>query len=426
MKSLKGTSYGWAVLGSFTLNYSLVIIAITTLGIFLPEISTELSLSPSQQGWLASSVLLAHLVLEIPFNWWFSRYDPWKVACIAFLGAALLIAFIAWAPTFAILLIGRVGLGLLYLSIQAPRTLVILQWIPKKHVGLANGILFSAIMAIEGVGFIVLPLLLVWLGGWRITFYTWAAVCAVTAVIWLLMGKNRSSREEVGPARTDLKSPLTRLFKYREPWILGIGIIGVMSGRFAFSTFWPTFTGDEYGNTVTSAGLVIGMIYLASSPAMIGVSVLPFFSRRTPMILVVCGIGISLTYLGLLFTGQLHLLIMLGILNGLAFCFFPAVVTEIYKLPEIRPREVAVMIALVFTMDWMGSALGPLMTGFIQEATDNLRLALVIASFCPLSITAAGLVLSTKGKRMLQVCLTPISNLRSSSRTTSSVSQQPD
>ena len=155
MNVLKGTFYGWAVLGSFTLNYSLVIIAITTLGIFLPEISDELSLSPSQQGWLASSVLLAHLVLEIPFNWWFSRYDPWKVACIAFLGAALLIAFIAWAPTFAILLTGRIGLGLLYLSIQAPRTLVILQWIPKKHVGLANGILFSAIMAIEGVGFIV-------------------------------------------------------------------------------------------------------------------------------------------------------------------------------------------------------------------------------------------------------------------------------
>ena len=208
MRPLQGTSYGWVGVGSFTLNYSLVIIAITTLGIFLPEISDELSLSTSQQGWLASSVLLAHLILEIPFNWWFSRYQPWRIACGAFLGAALLIAFIAWAPTFALLLIGRIGRGFLYLSIQAPRTLMIFQWMPKRYIGLANGILFSAIMAIEGIGFIVLPLLLVWLGGWRTTLYTWAVVCGVTAVIWLLLGKNRSIPEGVETTRADIKSPL--------------------------------------------------------------------------------------------------------------------------------------------------------------------------------------------------------------------------
>ena len=184
-----------------------------------------------------------------------------------------------------------------------------------------------------------------------------------------------------------------------------------MSGRFAFSIFWPTFTGDEYGTAVTSAGLVIGIILLGQLSSYAGVSLLPFFSRRTPIILMVCGIGISLTYMGLLFTGQLPILIILGILNGLAFCFFPALVTARYRLPEIRPREVAIGIALVFTLDWMGSALGPLMTGFIQEATDNLRLALVIASFCLLSITAAGLVLSTRGKRMLKASLAPISDL---------------
>ena len=46
--------------------FSMVVIAIETIGLLLPQISEELSLSLSQQGWLASSVLFSNLILEIP------------------------------------------------------------------------------------------------------------------------------------------------------------------------------------------------------------------------------------------------------------------------------------------------------------------------------------------------------------------------
>ena len=54
------------MLGTFTLNYAVVVIAMMSLGLLLPDISDELSLSPSQQGWLASSVLIANLIFELP------------------------------------------------------------------------------------------------------------------------------------------------------------------------------------------------------------------------------------------------------------------------------------------------------------------------------------------------------------------------
>ena len=120
MRSGKAPVYGWVVLGTFTFNYTLVDIAIMTLGILLPQISLELSLSPSQQGWLASSVLFANLIFEIPVNLWLSRYRPWRVASVSFTAAALFLVFNAWAPTFAVLLIARVGLGAFYLSTQVP------------------------------------------------------------------------------------------------------------------------------------------------------------------------------------------------------------------------------------------------------------------------------------------------------------------
>ena len=42
----------------------------------------------------------------------------------------------------------------------------------------------------------------------------------------------------------------------------------------------------------------------------------------------------------------------------------------------------------------VGQALGPLFIGFLEEATGNLLLAMLIASFTPLSLVVAGTTLS--------------------------------
>ncbi|MEE9198369.1 MAG: MFS transporter, partial [Dehalococcoidia bacterium] len=372
----------------------------------------ELSLSPSQQGLLASSVLFGNLIFEIPINWWFSRYRPWRISIVSFAAAGLFVAFNGWAPTFAVLIIARVGLGVVYLSTQAPRTLVILQWIPRKHIGLANGVMFSILEAFEGAGYIAIPLILVWSGDWRTTLYAWAVVCMVASGLWFFVGRDRDSSDYRERIRSQVKTPLGSLFKYKEPWLLGLGVAGAVSSRFAIGTFWPTYTGDEYGTSVMLAGSIIGLMAIASAPTMLGVSVFPIFVRHTSTLLVICGIGLSATYSGILFTGSLPLLFLLGIANGMTFSFFPAVMTRLYGLPGIRPREVAVAVALIYTLLWGGAALGPLVAGFVQEATDDLRLALVITSMTSLSLSIVGLLLSGKGRRAAEPSLAPVAEPR--------------
>ncbi|MFQ5876033.1 MAG: hypothetical protein ACE5JL_19845, partial [Dehalococcoidia bacterium] len=185
-----------------------------------------------------------------------------------------------------------------------------------------------------------------------------------------------------------------------------------VSARFAFSTFWPTFTGDEYGTAITLAGLIIGVMAIASSPAMLGVTVLPFFARHTPLVLMICGTGLSLSYIGILFTGSLPLMFLLAVVNGMSFAFFPAAMTALYGLPGIRPREVAVAVALIYTLLWGGAAVGPLVAGFVQEATDDLRLALIITSLAPLTLTVAGLVLSSKRRETAETSFAPLPHSR--------------
>ena len=50
-------------------------------------------------------------------------------------------------------------------------------------------------------------------------------------------------------------------------------------------------------------------------------------------------------------------------------------------------------ITLNMTMSATGMTLGPLISGFLQDALGDLRLTLIIVSFAPLSVTAAGLLL---------------------------------
>lgn len=393
-------AYGWVVLSTFTLNYGAIVIVFMTLGLLLPDISEELSLSPSEQGWLASSLLFGNLIFEIPFSWFLSRYKPWRVSSLAFLAAAAMIALQGWSPTLAVLLIARVAMGLFYLSTQPPRTLVILQWLPQK-IALANGVLFSLLAILEGIGFMVIPLILVLFDDWRMTLYVWAGLCLTITIAWTIIGGDKDTPEYRTRMESQEKTPIASIFRYKEPWLMGFGVAGTVGGRMAFDTFWPTFTENRFGTDVTIAGLVIGVISMAGAPTMLMTTLLPSFARRTTAVLMMGGIGLSFSYIAALFTGSIPLLFLLGIVNGLSFGFFPLMIASLYDLPGIKPREVAVAVALVYTVMWGGAALGPLVAGFVQEATDDLRLALFITSLGPLILSVTALVLAAGRKREL-------------------------
>ena len=390
--------YGWGILGVFTFGFSMLIIAVTSLGLLLPEISEELSLSPSQQGWLGSSVLLGNVLFSIPINWWVSRYRPWRVAAISFLAGSLFIAFGAWAPTFAVLIIARIGLGLVQQANQAPRTLLVIQWISRNHIGAANGVSISIVDILMGTGLILIPLLMEWVGGWRNTMYTWALVCLAAAFLWMILGKDRITPEYRAQALSDHGSPLVILRKYREVWFICMCGFGVMLGRMAFSTFWPTLMQDEFSIKVTTIGYLMGTMNYAMAGSELSIAVIPLMIRHRTTVLVACGLTQCLSYVGLISFDSVPLLFLFSILNGAAFGFFPVLMTMIFNFPEIKPREVAVASSVMFAMMWGGGALGPIITGFVQEATGDLALALLITSLAPLSLVIGGLLLGFQQK----------------------------
>ena len=112
-------------------------------------------------------------------------------------------------------------------------------------------------------------------------------------------------------------------------------------------------------------------------------------------ILQVLGVLMPVTYLGMILTGSIPILIGLTLLNGVAWGFWPILFTVPFHLPGIRPRQVAVAVAFTMMMSSVGTALGPLAAGLLQQALGGIQETLFIISFTGLSLTAAGIFLRT-------------------------------
>ncbi|MCE2466263.1 MAG: MFS transporter [Dehalococcoidia bacterium] len=399
MFSARGKNYGWTLVGMFAVNYSMVVIAFETLGFLLPGMAEDLDLSLTEQGWLSSSIMFSNLLFEVPSNWFFSRFRPWRSSVVSFAAAALFVGLKGFAPTLLVLFIARIGLGMIYLSTQASRTILLIHWIPSRQVGKANGIMFSILETTIGFGFMLIPAIL-WIadGDWRKTLYIWAIVSAVGAFVWLLWGRDRPREDLPQLSGTSGETPIRVIWRYREPWILGFGVAGITGARSAFSTFWPTYLDETHGPALVTIGLILGIGGLTKGPMILGVTLTSSIANRTPYLLVACGLLMAATSFGMVLSDSVGLLFLTGIVNGMTMCFIPAMITTIYRLPGIQEREVAVAVAIYFSCLWTGSALGPTFTGIIGDATD-LRTGLLIAAFAPLTLSTAGVVLGLTGRR---------------------------
>jgi len=399
MFSARGKNYGWTLVGMFAVNYSMIVIAFETLGFLLPGMAEDLDLSLTEQGWLSSSIMFSNLLFEVPSNWFFSRFRPWRSSVVSFAAAALFVGLKGFAPTLLVLFIARIGLGMIYLSTQASRTILLIHWIPSRQVGKANGIMFSILETTIGFGFMLIPAIL-WIadGDWRKTLYIWAIVSAVGAFVWLLWGRDRPREDLPQLSETSGETPIRVIWRYKEPWILGFGVAGITGARSAFSTFWPTYLDETHGTALVTIGLILGIGGLTKGPMILGVTLTSSIANRTPYLLVACGLLMAVTSFGMVLSDSVGLLFLTGIVNGMTMCFIPAMITTIYRLPGIQEREVAVAVAIYFSCLWTGSALGPTFTGIIGDATD-LRTGLLIAAFAPLTLSTAGVVLGLTGRR---------------------------
>ena len=392
-------NYRWVVMSILTSAQGINFSAIMLLGIFLPEIVDEMDLSPSQQGWLGSSSIIVALVLSIPSNNFVSRFKPKRVTTLALLGAAGFMYVQAWAPSFAILFLGRIGIGISSMVIRAPRAMLIQQWSVRGRQGVTNGALFFGTDMVMGASFFIVPFILEWTGSWRDTAYIWATVSLAFALAWIIFGRERVTPVYSNELKAQTGSPLRSILKYKELWIIGIGMGGGVVAEVAFSVFWPKFAQETLAVPAVITGMMFGVAFFAAAPFELGAVLIPYFVDRKYWVVIASALAAFGTHAALLYVGSTPGIMGLAVSKGASLAYWPVMETIVFQLPGIKPRELAAGMALVETMILLGDVIGPLMVGFIQQATEDLRFALMVTTFAPLLLVLSAVLLWAGGAK---------------------------
>ena len=387
-------TYRWVLICLYLMSNVSAQMVINTLGILLPSIAAGLGLSPSQQGLLGSAPFWSTIVLAIPIAWAGSRVSPKWLTAATLVGCALCLFLQSWAPVFAALLLGRLLFGIFTIAQQPARAMLTRQWFPLREVVLVNGLSNVFFGLVVGGGLALSPVILDLLGGdWRGTLRIFAFYYVALAMIWLIFGRDRVTDEFSSAVSQRLLPMLRSALSHRDLWLCGGGFAGATMAFSAFVSFYPTLMLEEYNVSLRVSGLALALDVVLGGIGGMAIGYYATAWRKEGLFLQVLAILMVGSFLGMILSGSVVMIYAMSIINGVAWTFFPILITVPFNLRGIQPRQLAVAFSFTMMLISIGQAMGPLFIGFLEEATGDLKLAMFIASFTPVSLAVAGTTL---------------------------------
>jgi MFS family permease len=271
------------------------------------------------------------------------------------------------------------------------RALLTRQWFPPKEVILVNGLSNVLFGLVVGGGLVAAPVVLdLTDGDWRLTLRIFGLYFVAITVLWVILGRERTNEADQGVVMSQGLDVVKGALGHRDLWIGGLGFVGSTMSFSAFLAFYPTFVLEEFDISLRLSGAILALGVVVGGIGGMAVAWGANTPVRNRIVLQTLGIVMIGTNAGMVLTGSVTALFALSFFNGVAWTFFPILVTVPFHLPGIRPRELAVAFAFTMMMTSVGTSLGPLITGFLQEGLGDLKLALFLMSFTSITLIIAG------------------------------------
>ena len=395
MAVTKDGGYRWVVINVWHFASVSAFMVIYTLGILLPTITDDLSLSPSQQGLLGSAPHWGTILLAIPLGLAASQMSPKLLTSVTLLMLTLCLLLQSWAPVFAVLLLGRLLFGIAIIAQQPARALLTRQWFRASETIVVNGFSNVFFGLVVGGGLVLSPVILDALGDdWRSTLRMFGFYFAAITVVWVLLGRDRKTEEFQSGERQRTVEVLRGALRHRNLWICGVGFAGATMSLSAFLSFYPTFMLDRYDISLNFTGGILALDVVVGGIVGMGVGYAAAKTRKEGRFLQALGILMIASNIAMILTGWVPILFVLALFNGFAWTFFPILITVPFNLRGIRPRELVVAFSFTMMLVSLGQALGPLLTGFIEEISGSLKFSLFVMSFTSATLVLAGLTLN--------------------------------
>lgn len=236
---------GWLAVGTFALGTEAFIIA----GV-LPQISDDLSISPSTAGLLVAMFALTYGLSAPYVNTAVAHHQPKTVLRVAMVLFMFTNLAAAAAPTFAVLLVARMAAGVFAAAFAPSASATASELVDPAQRGRALALVFGG-MSLAMVTGVPLGTVLSNIGSWRTTFVFVASLGLVAAI-----GIHRNVPDVRRHASDNPRRPFAVLSTPGVRRCLAVSVI-VRAGDFAVFTYIASIVADLYGHPTVTVPIVL-------------------------------------------------------------------------------------------------------------------------------------------------------------------------
>ena len=228
------------------------------------QIKADLGLSDTQFGLLVGTPILTGSLIRLILGIWSDQYGGRIVYTLTMLSAAVMTGLLTFAYDYPTFLLAALGVGIAGGSFSVGVAYVA-KWYPKEKQGTALGI-FGAGNVGAAVTKFAAPVIMV-AYGWKTVALVWAAVLAVTAVVFFLFTKDDpdlARRRATGQKPEPLSAMLAPLMSV-QVWRFSLYYFFVFGAFVALALWLPRYLIGVYGLDITTAGMIGAMYSIPAS-----------------------------------------------------------------------------------------------------------------------------------------------------------------
>jgi predicted MFS family arabinose efflux permease len=378
------SSRRWLILASTVMSFFSVGVTFFAVPPLIPELISRFGLTHLAIGVLMGAISVPAILFSIPLG---AAVDRWPARAAGNLSLGLMAigaVLFAVAPSYAVLVAGRLLFGVGGLAINLLLARLVSTAFAGRELAMAMGIFNAVYPASMIVMFTLHPRLLATFG-WRGEL----GALAVMVILAIPLHNFAVPRDLRGEAATDDQR--------REPW-LSVPLV-------ALALSWMVFFG-AYASIFTFAPEWAG----GGGAALLTVSLIPWVAI---VLAPLTGMAIDRTGRAgrWLLSGQL---LLAAVLAGMAFRFLPpapamllvgvtfaTVATATYSLPAtlVAATRVGFAFGFITAFSNLGNLAGPAIAGGIHDRTGSWRLVWILFAVCAAVGAIAALVVELRGNR---------------------------
>jgi len=229
----------------------------------LPFIRDEFALDYTQAGWVVSAFMVSYGISQLPAGWLADRIGPRIVITIGISGVALSGLLVGLSPTYIMVVIFLVLLGVMGGGYHPASIPVLSASVESKYRGRALGL-----HQIGGTAsHFLAPLIVFYIAsalGWRGSFIWTAIPIIVFGIVFYVLlgwwGYTRKAGQEISEGYTETPAAPNRL--RRLVAFLTLSIVGQIL-IVAIISFIPLFLVDHFGISEKAAAGMLALVYSA-------------------------------------------------------------------------------------------------------------------------------------------------------------------